>query len=349
MNNQRVLFVGPRAIQIAESPLPRPAADQLLVRSLASAISPGTEMLVYRDQFPADLPVDASIPGMESSFAYPLQYGYAAVGEVMAVGVNADESWLGQRVFAFHPHESHFCAMPDHLIPVPDHIPTELAALLPNMETAVNLVLDAAPKLGEKVIVLGQGIVGLLSTALLARFPLETLITVDAYPLRRAVSADLGAHQSLDPADLAWANLLTASAAPPGPDEANPTGADLILELSGNPAALDQAIAWTGFDGRIVIGSWYGQKRADLNLGGGFHRKRLRLVSSQVSTLDPSLSGRWTHPRRLAAAWDALSVLADQIDLSRLITHRFPIAQAADAYRLIDQRAAETVQVLIEY
>ncbi len=349
MNNQRLLFVGPRTVQIEESPLPQPAPGQLLVRTLISAISPGTEMLVYRDQFPPDLPVDAAIAGMGQTFAYPLAYGYAAVGEVIATGDQADESWLGQRVFAFHPHEAYFCATPDQLIPVPDDIPTELAALLPNMETAVNLVLDAAPKLGEKVIVLGQGIVGLLVTALLSRFPLDTLITLDGYPMRRALSADLGAQQSLDPADPAWANLLTASAAPPGTDEADPAGADLILELSGNPVALDQAIAWAGYAGRIVIGSWYGQKRASLDLGGGFHRKRLRLISSQVSTIDPALTGRWTHPRRLDTAWDALRTLADQIDIDRLITHRFPIAQAADAYRLIDQRAEDTVQVLIDY
>ncbi|MBP7963607.1 MAG: zinc-binding alcohol dehydrogenase [Caldilineaceae bacterium] len=349
MNNHRVLFIGPRSIQIETTSQPQPAAGQLLVRTLISAISPGTEMLVYRDQFPADLPVDAAIPGMGERFAYPLQYGYAVVGEVMAAGVNADESWLGQRVFAFHPHEAFFCATPDQLIPVPDDIPTELAALLPNMETAVNLVLDAAPKLGETVIILGQGIVGLLTTALLARFPLQTLITLDAYPLRRALSEDLGAHHSLDPADPAWANLLTAPSSPPKTDEANPPGADLILELSGNPAALDQAIAWAGYAGRIVIGSWYGQKQASLNLGGGFHRKRLHLTSSQVSTLAPALTGRWTHLRRLDAAWDALRTLADQINTDRLITHRFPIPHAADAYSLIDQQTGETVQVLIDY
>ncbi len=349
MNNQRLLFVGPRTVRIEESPLPQAAPGQLLVRTLVSAISPGTEMLVYRDQFPPDLPVDAAIVGMGETFAYPLAYGYAAVGQVIAAGDQADDGWLGQRVFAFHPHEAYFCATPDQLFPVPDHIPTELAALLPNMETGVNLVLDAAPRLGEKVIVLGQGIVGLLVTALLARFPLKELITTDAYPLRRALSVTLGAHQSLDSVDPAWANLFTALPGPPGTDEANPIGADLLLELSGNPIALDQAIAWAGYAGRIVIGSWYGQKRASLDLGGGFHRKRLRLTSSQVSTLDPSLSGRWTHPRRLGAAWDALTTLAGQIDMDRLITHRFPIAQAADAYRLIDQRAGETVQVIIEY
>lgn len=329
--------------------MPQPGPGEVLVAAEVSAISPGTEMLVYRDQFPPDLPVDAAIPGMDGDFAYPLAYGYAVVGQVAALGEGVDPEWLDQRVFAFQPHESHFCTPVDQLVPVPDEMPGDFAALLPNMETAINLVQDAAPRLGEKVIVLGQGIVGLLVTALLSRFPLESLITADAYPLRRDLSEALGADQSLDPTDPEWANVLAASAAPPAPDEEAPAGADLVIELSGNPAALDTAIKWAGFGGRIVIGSWYGQKQAALNLGGGFHRKRLHLISSQVSTIDPALSARWTHPRRLEMAWTMLTDLAEDGELADLFTHRFPVAKAADAYRLIDERAAETVQVVFEY
>jgi threonine dehydrogenase-like Zn-dependent dehydrogenase len=122
-------------------------------------------------------------------------------------------------------------------------------------------------------------------------------------------------------------------------------GADLAYELSGSPAALDQAIAVTGFNGRIVIGSWYGQKRADLNLGGAFHRSRIRLISSQVSTLTPELSGRWTKSRRLAVAWAALR----EIDISRLITHRFPLVEAHQAYHMVDESPEQTIQVLLTY
>lgn len=321
----------------------------MLVRTQISAISPGTEMLIYRDQFPPDLPVDATLPGMDGRFAYPLTYGYASVGQVVAVGEGVDPAQIGDRVFAFQPHQAYFCATPASLLPVPDGLPGDVAALLPNMETAVNLVLDAAPRLGEKVVVLGQGIVGLLVTALLGRFPLESLTTVDGFPLRRGISTALGADQSLDPASPHWATLLAASATPPAPEDETADGADLILELSGNPAALDTAIAWAGFGGRIVIGSWYGQKRAEINLGGGFHRKRLRLLSSQVSTIDPTLAGRWTHPRRLALAWELLESLSATHDLASLITHRFPIGQAAAAYRLIDKQAEEAVQVVFEY
>jgi threonine dehydrogenase-like Zn-dependent dehydrogenase len=120
---------------------------------------------------------------------------------------------------------------------------------------------------------------------------------------------------------------------------------DLCFELSGAPEALDQAIAVTGFDGRVVVGSWYGQKRASLDLGGRFHRSRIRLVSSQVSTLAPALTGRWSKARRFELAWEMLR----QVRLARLVTQRFPVEQAAEAYQLIDQQPGETIQVLLTY
>jgi threonine dehydrogenase-like Zn-dependent dehydrogenase len=122
-------------------------------------------------------------------------------------------------------------------------------------------------------------------------------------------------------------------------------GADLTYELSGNPAALDQAITVTGFDGRIVIGSWYGQKRANLNLGGSFHRSRIRLISSQVSTIAPAWTGRWTKSRRLGVAWEML----ERVRPAHLITHRLPLDQAHHAYMLLDQHPQETLQVLLTY
>jgi threonine dehydrogenase-like Zn-dependent dehydrogenase len=129
------------------------------------------------------------------------------------------------------------------------------------------------------------------------------------------------------------------------PDEHGAPGADLTYELSGNPLALDQAIAVTGFNGRVVIGSWYGQKHADLNLGGRFHRSRIRLISSQVSTIAPEWSGRWTKSRRLHVAWEMLQ----HVRPAHLITHRFPLAQASQAYALLDQHPEEAIQVLFTY
>jgi threonine dehydrogenase-like Zn-dependent dehydrogenase len=209
------------------------------------------------------------------------------------------------------------------------------------METAVNFVMDGHPLIGERVVVFGQGVVGLLTTALLGRVPLSRLITVDRYPSRRERSRALGAHRSLD----AGMDDVLVPLHACLQDEHGASGADLTYELSGNPTALDHAIAVTGFSGRVVIGSWYGQKRADLNLGGRFHRSRIRLIGSQVSTIAPEWSGRWTKARRLDVAWEMLQ----HVRPARLITHRFPLEQAGQAYALLDQRPEEAIQVLLTY
>jgi threonine dehydrogenase-like Zn-dependent dehydrogenase len=287
------------------------------------------------------MPIDETITALAGALTFPLKYGYATVGRVMAVGSPAEQEWQGRLVFAFHPHASHFLSAPAELLPVPEALPSEEAVFLPNMETAVNFLMDGHPLIGERVVVLGQGVVGLLTTALLGRVPLSRLITVDRYPFRRQCSRELGANVSLDAGtDDVVARLQTCLQ-----EEQGTSGADLTYELSGNPAALDQAIAVTGFNGRIVIGSWYGQKRADLDLGGRFHRSRLRLISSQVSTIAPEWAGRWTKGRRLHVAWQLLQ----HVRPAHLITHRFPFEQASHAYDLLDQHPEEAIQVLLTY
>jgi 2-desacetyl-2-hydroxyethyl bacteriochlorophyllide A dehydrogenase len=334
-------FTAPYQVAVREECLPHLSPGLVLVQTVISAISPGTELLIYRGQAPTDMPVDDTIAALSGDFAFPLKYGYAAVGRVIAVGSPAEREWQGRLVFAFHPHASHFLSAPAELFPVPDPLSPEEAVFLPNMETAVNFLMDGHPLIGERVVVFGQGVVGLLTTALLGRVPLSRLITLDRYPFRRERSRELGAHASLDAAkDDVLARLQACLQ-----EEQTPPGADLTYELSGNPAALDQAIAVTGFHGRIVIGSWYGQKRADLNLGGRFHRSRLRLISSQVSTIAPEWGGRWTKGRRLQVAWQMLQ----QVRPAHLITHRFPIEQASHAYELLDQHPEEAMQVLLTY
>jgi 2-desacetyl-2-hydroxyethyl bacteriochlorophyllide A dehydrogenase len=336
MLSYSLCFTAPRQVVVQQQSLPPPTSGQVLVKTLLSAISPGTEMLIYRGEFPTGIPVDVSIAALAGDFSYPLRYGYSAVGRVAELGEGVNPAWLGRLVFAFQPHASLFVAEPELLIPVPEGISAENAAFLPNMETAVNFLLDGAPRIGERVVVLGQGIVGLLTTALLARFPLASLVTLDRYPLRRQASLQAGAIACLDPALPAVTERLLSL---------NPRGADLVYELSGAPAALDLAIAVVAFSGQVVVGSWYGQKRASLDLGGRFHRSRIRLVSSQVSSIAPELSGRWTVERRFSQAWKWLV----EIDPERWITHRFPLAQSADAYRLLDEDPAAAIQVLLTY
>jgi 2-desacetyl-2-hydroxyethyl bacteriochlorophyllide A dehydrogenase len=331
-----VLFKAPREITLQEDDLPLPAPGQVLVKSLLSGISSGTEMLVYRGQFPSGLAVDATIPDLAAGFNYPLKYGYSLVGKIVEAAPDVELDWVGKLVFAFHPHESYFTTTTEELHPLPCGMSVDEAIFLPNTETAVNFLLDGRPMIGERAVVFGQGVVGLLTTALLAQFPLSCLITVDPFPVRRKLSLELGANLSLDPDHPQVGEALKDSF---------PDGADLVFELTGLPEVLNQAIDITRYSGRIVVGSWYGEKRAEIDLGGRFHRERIRLISSQVSSLDPGLSGRWDKARRLQVAWEAL----DSIKPFRFITHRFPVEEASQAYQLLDQGSERVLQVVLEY
>jgi 2-desacetyl-2-hydroxyethyl bacteriochlorophyllide A dehydrogenase len=338
MKQQRLIFMEPGRVVVEVGPAPRPDTDQVLVRTRYSAVSPGTEMLVYRDQWPRGVNVDATVDALAGSFAYPLAYGYCAVGQVIAAGKEVSGDWLGRRVFAFHPHQSLFCARPAALHPVPDDLDDETALFLPNMETAVNLLLDGRPLVGENVVVIGQGIVGLLTTALLSRFPLASLTAIEPHPLRRQASLNFGAGNCFDPDDPALGSRLAAVPGQGGE-------ADLVYELSGNPAGLDIAMQFVRFSGRVVVGSWYGAKKGAPDLGSFFHRGRISLISSQVSTIAPELSGRWQNGRRLNLAWEMLR----QVRPAPCITQRFVLAEAARAYALIDRSPGETIQVIFDY
>ena len=336
LSRRTVTFVGPCQAELRAETLESPPSGQMLVKTTVSAISSGTEMLVYRGQFPVDLQVDENIPALKSDFAYPLCYGYAAGGDVVELGQGLSKDWLGRSVFSFQPHTSYFLATPETVFPLPEGLSPEAACFLPNMETAVNFVQDGAPLLGENVVVFGQGIIGLLTASLLCQFPLHALITLDNFACRRQASLALGATASLDPQAPDFREQLHALLS---------VGADLTYELSGSPATLNDAIAATMFTGRVVVGSWYGNKPVQLDLGGMFHRSRIRLISSQVSSLAPELSGRWDKSRRFALAWQAIQ----RIQPEKWITHRFPHEDAAAAYLLLDHSPSESIQVILEY
>ena len=335
VKRKTLYFTAPQQVELREETLPELGADEVLVETVCSAISAGTEMLVYQGRFPRDIETDSVISSLRGSLEYPLAYGYACSGVIRETGTQVDKSLRGQLVFAFQPHTSHFLANPDSLFPVPDSLSAETACFLPNMETAVNLVQDAAPIFGECVLVLGQGVVGLLTASLLSEFPLEILVTADCFELRRN-SSPVPPRLSLDPYSPNFhkeaMRLLNGSA-------------DLTFELSGRPETLNDALAITGFSGRIVVGSWYGEKRAEIDLGGAFHRSRIKLISSQVSTVAPELSGRWNKARRFNTAWKSLA----RIKPEKWITHRFSVNDAEKAYQMLDQNPQETIQLLINY
>jgi 2-desacetyl-2-hydroxyethyl bacteriochlorophyllide A dehydrogenase len=338
-------------VELREESLPVLGADDVLVETICSAISAGTEKLIYDGRFPRELEADSVISSLRGGFGYPLAYGYACVGVVRETGKQADTSWRDKYVFAFQPHTSHFIVKPDSLFPIPDSLAPESACFLPNMETAVNLVQDGAPILGERVLVLGQGVVGLLTASLLNEFPLERLITADRFELRRKTSEEIGVSGSIDPKDFQKENNSESKNKSQGATSqisnqpAYAQSFDLVYELTGSPSALNDAIALTRFSGRIVIGSWYGEKRAEIDLGGSFHRSRIQMISSQVSSIAPDLSGRWDKTRRFQVAWEALKRIQPQ----KWITHRFQVEDAEKAYRLLDEHPQEAIQVIFEY
>jgi 2-desacetyl-2-hydroxyethyl bacteriochlorophyllide A dehydrogenase len=332
---QTLFFTSPRCVEIRESSLPPIKDDEVLVETVCSAISAGTEMLVYRGQFPQ---LQDAHDSVSSELKYPLAYGYACVGTVQAIGKKVNSEWEGKLVFSFQPHTSHFVAKPEALFPIPHSISPENACFLPNMETAVNLVQDGAPILGERVLVLGQGVVGILTASLLSEFPLENLTVVDGIDLRRKALDVEGLKSKVK-------NLAPSDLHPSTLRQAQGNAFDLVYELTGSPAALNTAIEHTAFSGRIVIGSWYGQKRAEIDLGGSFHRSRIKLISSQVSSISPELSGRWDKSRRFEVAWQAL----ERIQPQKWVTHSFALQDAEKAYQMLDEHPQETIQVVFKY
>lgn len=333
---QQLWFTGARQVDIREQQLRSPAADEIVVEVICSAVSAGTEMLVYRGQIPDDITLDANIESLQSQ-QYPLQYGYAAVGKIISIGNTVDEAWLDQLVFAFQPHASHFVTSLNNVIPVPSSVQPEDAVFLANMETAINLMHDGKPIFGERVLVLGQGIVGLLLTSLLAKMPLLELIVADTFALRRDAANKLGAR-AFDPTDIAERNKEHDRIQ-------QVSGADLIFELTGVPDALNLAIDLSGFHSRVVVGSWYGTKSAPVYLGGAAHRNRLQIITSQVSTIAPELSGRWSKERRFLLAWDMIR----RVRPSQFISTRYALHEAAVLYEQLDKCPGAQVQALLVY
>jgi 2-desacetyl-2-hydroxyethyl bacteriochlorophyllide A dehydrogenase len=266
-----------------------------------------------------------------------VKYGYASVGRVTEVGGDVTHLEPGDLVFAFNPHETRYTTPANCVVKLPDTMPPRRGTLVANVETALNAILDAAPRVGETVLIIGQGVIGLLIAWFARRAGAALVVTADTLENRRRVSKHFGADLSVDP--------LRDDIGDKMAEVTGGAGADVVIEASGQPAALDLAIKAASREGRVVVVSWYGLKRAALSLGTDFHRKRLTLKSSQVSSLDPALGPRWTVSRRRQLAVRYLP----EIPCDRLISHIFPFARAAEAYRLIDEHPEQVVQVVLDY
>ena len=264
--------------EIRDETLPAAEADRMLVRTLASGVSRGTEALVFAGRVPISQYTAMRAPLMGGQFPFPVKYGYSAVGR------GSD----GRRVFVLHPHQDVFLAPAAMCIAVPDAVPTRRAVLAANMETAVNLVWDAAPLVGERMLVIGAGVVGLLTASLLARIPAARVTVVDIDPAREVLARHLGC-------DFA------------APKQA-PREQELVVHTSASEAGLRRALECAAFEARVIEASWFGDHAPTVPLGEAFHVRRLRLIAAQVGAIAPAMRGRRSHADRLALA---LELLAD--------------------------------------
>ena len=326
-----VWFPRARSVELRTEELPATGPDEVRVHTVVSAISHGTELLVYRGEVDAELALD--LPTLAGGYGFPLKYGYASVGHVVALGKDVHGLREGDLVFALHPHQDEY-VIPGSLVRrLPDGATADQGVFLANLETAINVVLDAKPRLGEVVTVFGQGVVGLLVTQLLRRSGAR-VVAVEPSTVRRSFAERCGAEAAIAPGDESVIHTVGGG-----------RGADIAIDASGSPAALQRAIDCVAPEGTVVVCSWYGDKPVPLDLGGRFHRGRVRLISSQVGRIDPALAPRWDRERRLALAMDLL----DELTLAELITHRFAFSRAAEAYALLDGQANETGQVVLDY
>lgn len=346
-----IRFDAPRSVEVATESVGSLSPGEVRIETVLSAVSPGTETLVYKGKAPESLSSDSSIEALSGELSFPITYGYATVGRVVDAGKEVEDpsEWIGQRVFSFQPHVSQFDAPPDELIPLPDAVSFSDGVMIPSVETAVSFAMDGRPMVGEKAVVFGQGIIGLLTTALLSHYPLDRLYTVDPIPSRRDRSKAMGADRAFPPDAVSGALASKLGCTTREAQQASGKqyeGADLVFELSGQPQVLNQAIALAGFDARILVGSWYGTKTASQDLGGRFHRSRIDISSSQVSSIAPQYRGRWTKGRRMETVLDLLDTIAPHT----LVSHKVSPDDAPSLYRRLDEGDGEDLlQPVFQY
>ncbi len=292
-------YVGPERAEIGTESVAAPAPGEVLVSTLYTALSRGTERLVFSGRVPESEFERMRAPHMGGRFPFPVKYGYAAVGRVES----GPADLAGRTVFALHPHQSAFTLSADAVIPVPDNVPPERAVLAANMETALNATWDAAPSPCDRIAVVGAGVVGALVAYLCGRLPGAEVTLVDTEPSRTEIARALG----------------VAFATP----EKAPQDCDLVVHASGHAAGLSTALGLAGEEATVLEMSWYGKGDVAAPLGGAFHSRRLKLVASQVGRVAPSHRPRWSYRRRLEAA---LKLLADD-RLDALLAPAIPLPE----------------------
>jgi threonine dehydrogenase-like Zn-dependent dehydrogenase len=276
-------IVAPGRGELRSEHLPEPGPDEILVETLASGVSRGTETLVFQGRVPESQRQIMRAPHQAGEFTFPLKYGYSSVGVVAA----GPDDWLGRRVFCLHSHQDRYVVPRDAVVPVPAVVTDERAVLAANMETVVNALWDAPPRIGDRVAVVGAGVIGALAAAVASRIPGAVVQLVDVNPDKAAIASALGVSFAV-------------------PSVATPE-ADLVIHASATSEGLATALDLAGFEATIVELSWYGDRQVAMALGESFHSRRLRLVSSQVGAIATPQRARWDRRRRLALAVDLLA------------------------------------------
>ncbi|WP_433689068.1 zinc-dependent alcohol dehydrogenase [Micromonospora carbonacea] len=307
--------------EIRPAALPTPGPDEVLVRARYSGVSRGTETLVFAGRVPVDQHTAMRAPFQEGDFPAPVKYGYLSVGVVE----QGPAGLRGRTVFCLHPHQSAYVVPASAVVPVPDGVPAARAVLAGTVETAVNALWDAPPLLGDRVSVVGAGMVGCGVAALLARFPGVRVELVDADPARATVAAALGV-------DFATPERATG-------------GRDLVVHASATSEGLQRSLELLAPEGTALELSWYGDRAVRLSLGGAFHSGRLTVRSSQVGMVAPARRGSRTHADRLALA---LELLADPA-FDALITGSSPFAELPDVLAGLTDGSLPALCHLITY
>ncbi len=337
MKRRSLYFDGEGGVSLKTEELDEPEDEEVMVKTLYSSVSRGSELLLYHDKVEENVSLDKSFDYSKSSPGRSFKYGYSCVGEIVSIGSEVSDEVLGDKVFCFNPHESHFLSPIDRLINLEEKIDPKNATFLPSLETAVNLTLDGRPTIGEDVVIFGQGVIGLLSTYVLNLFPLRNLVTIDKYNERIKISEELGSDVCLEaPIEVDDVKEILGS---------KKEGADLSFEITGDIEVLEKAVDVVGFGGRVIVGSWYGDKKGEINLDTDFHRNRVEIKSSQVSTIPQDYSNRWDKKRRI----DTVLNLLKYSNFSDLITHEYDIQDAEEAYELLEDHPDKVIQLIFEY
>jgi 2-desacetyl-2-hydroxyethyl bacteriochlorophyllide A dehydrogenase len=324
-----LMFIAPRQVTIEPVDLPDPGPTDVVVRVTHSGISAGTELLAYRGELEPGLVLDETLGTLAGTFDFPFRYGYSCVGRVED---SPGHPAPGTLVFAYHAHQDHIVVAADDVV-VLDDVDPRTATLLPLVETALQVCLDAGTVAYQPVIVLGLGAVGTLVAALLVRAG-AVVAGVDPRAWRRGPAAAFGVAV-LAPDELAgWVTKTTDG-----------RGVPLVVEASGNPEALAGALGLLAHEGVALVASWYGARDVPLPLGSTFHRRRLTIRSTQVSTIPSVLGDRWTTSRRRAVAGALLTELA----LAELATHEFAFDDAAAAYAALDDGRFGLIHAALVY